>query len=88
MQNSWNWITVPKLPAAAIRFLKTISFLTKIKTLSPNKTATSPKTTSVLAKAHVPTAGFAPSDMNKLQAGMEVEHERFWIWKSHQPGRQ
>ena len=39
------------------------------------------KTTSMLAKAHVPTAGFAPTDTSKLQAGMEVEHERFGFGK-------
>jgi DNA helicase-2/ATP-dependent DNA helicase PcrA len=40
-----------------------------------------PKTTSILAKAHVPTPGFAPSDTSRLQAGMEVEHERFGFGK-------
>jgi DNA helicase-2/ATP-dependent DNA helicase PcrA len=40
-----------------------------------------PKTTSILAKAHVPTPGFAPSDTTKLQTGMEVEHERFGFGK-------
>jgi DNA helicase-2/ATP-dependent DNA helicase PcrA len=40
-----------------------------------------PKTTSILAKAHVPTPGFAPSDTSKLQPGMEVEHERFGFGK-------
>ena len=39
------------------------------------------KTTSILAKAHVPTAGFAPSDTANLQVGMEVEHERFGFGK-------
>ncbi len=39
------------------------------------------KTTSILAKAHVPTAGFAPSDTSNLQVGMEVEHERFGFGK-------
>ncbi|HEY0896706.1 MAG TPA: UvrD-helicase domain-containing protein [Sphingobacteriaceae bacterium] len=39
------------------------------------------KTTSILPKAHVPTAGFAPSDTSKLQVGMEVEHERFGFGK-------
>ncbi len=47
----------------------------------PKLSASGPKTTSVLAKAHVPTAGFAPSDVNKLQVGMEVEHERFGFGK-------
>jgi DNA helicase-2/ATP-dependent DNA helicase PcrA len=39
------------------------------------------KTTSLLAKAHVPSAGFAPSDTSGLQVGMEVEHERFGFGK-------
>ena len=39
------------------------------------------KTTSILAKAHVPSAGFAPSDTSGLQVGMEVEHERFGYGK-------
>ena len=39
------------------------------------------KTTSILAKAHVPTAGFTPSDTANLQVGMEVEHERFGFGK-------
>ena len=39
------------------------------------------KTTSILTKAHVPSAGFAPSDTSDLQAGMEVEHERFGFGK-------
>ena len=39
------------------------------------------KTTSILAKAHTPSAGFAPSDTSKLQVGMEVEHERFGFGK-------
>ncbi|MBS7563694.1 UvrD-helicase domain-containing protein [Mucilaginibacter sp. Bleaf8] len=47
----------------------------------PKPPASKPKTTSLLAKAHVPTAGFAPSDTNKLQVGMEVEHERFGFGK-------
>ncbi|MBS1502128.1 MAG: exodeoxyribonuclease V subunit gamma [Bacteroidetes bacterium] len=48
----------------------------------PRPAAASPvKTTSILAKAHVPTPGFAPSDTSNLQAGMEVEHERFGFGK-------
>ncbi len=48
----------------------------------PRPAATTPvKTTSLLAKAHVPSAGFAPSDTTNLQAGMEVEHERFGFGK-------
>jgi len=39
------------------------------------------KTTSILPKAHKPTAGFAPSDTSNLQVGMEVEHERFGFGK-------
>lgn len=39
------------------------------------------KTTQLLAKAHVPTEGFAPSDTSNLQVGMEVEHERFGFGK-------
>jgi len=39
------------------------------------------KTTSILAKAHVPTPGFAPSNTANLQVGMEVEHERFGFGK-------
>ncbi|MGZ3873506.1 MAG: ATP-dependent helicase [Mucilaginibacter sp.] len=39
------------------------------------------KTTSILAKAHIPTEGFAPSDTSNLQVGMEVEHERFGFGK-------
>ncbi len=35
----------------------------------------------MLAKAHVPSAGFAPSDTTNLQVGMEVEHERFGFGK-------
>jgi DNA helicase II / ATP-dependent DNA helicase PcrA len=52
-------------------------------TFSKPKPAIAPKvkTTSILAKAHVPTAGFAPSDTSNLQVGMEVEHERFGFGK-------
>lgn len=39
------------------------------------------KTTQLLAKAHIPTEGFAPSDTSDLQVGMEVEHERFGFGK-------
>lgn len=48
---------------------------------SKPKTQAAPKTTSILAKAHVPTPGFAPSDTSNLQVGMEVEHERFGFGK-------
>lgn len=49
---------------------------------SKPKPATKPlKTTSLLAKAHVPSEGFAPSDTSNLQVGHEVEHERFGYGK-------
>jgi DNA helicase-2/ATP-dependent DNA helicase PcrA len=52
-------------------------------TYSKPKAATAPpvKTTSILAKAHVPSAGFKPSDTSALQVGMQVEHERFGFGK-------
>jgi len=50
-------------------------------TFSKPKPAATVKTTSILAKAHVPTPGFAPSDTSNLQVGMEVEHERFGFGK-------
>jgi DNA helicase-2/ATP-dependent DNA helicase PcrA len=52
-------------------------------TFSKPKAATAPpvKTTSILAKAHVPSAGFKVSDTSNLQVGMEVEHERFGFGK-------
>ena len=49
-------------------------------TFSKPKPATI-KTTSILAKAHVPSPGFKPSDTTNLQVGMEVEHERFGFGK-------
>ncbi|MGY3212757.1 ATP-dependent helicase [Mucilaginibacter sp. HD30] len=39
------------------------------------------KTTSILAKAHVPSVNFKPSNTSNLQVGMEVEHERFGFGK-------
>ncbi len=39
------------------------------------------KTTAMLAKAHIPSPNFAPSDTSNLQVGMEVEHERFGFGK-------
>ena len=39
------------------------------------------KTTSLLAKAHIPSEGFAPSDTSKLAVGQDVEHERFGFGK-------
>lgn len=48
----------------------------------PKPAAAAPvKTTSILAKAHVPSANFKPSDTSNLQVGMEVEHERFGFGK-------
>ena len=40
-----------------------------------------PKTRTLLPKAHTPTPGFTPSDTSNLQVGMEVEHERFGFGK-------
>ncbi|WP_443939655.1 ATP-dependent helicase [Pedobacter sp. MW01-1-1] len=40
-----------------------------------------PKTTAILAKAHVPSSGFAPSQAHEFQNGMEVEHEKFGFGK-------
>lgn len=40
-----------------------------------------PKTTSMLPKAHVPTAGFTPNAANEFQNGMDVEHEKFGFGK-------
>jgi DNA helicase-2/ATP-dependent DNA helicase PcrA len=50
---------------------------------SKPKAATAPpvKTTSILAKAHVPSPDFKPSDTSNLQVGMQVEHERFGFGK-------
>lgn len=48
---------------------------------SKPKPGLQPKPTSILPKAHVPSPGFAPSDTSVLQAGMEVEHERFGFGK-------
>ena len=50
-------------------------------TFSRPKTIPLQKTTSILPKAHVPSADFAPSDTAGLQVGMEVEHERFGFGK-------
>src|SRR5690554_990206 len=50
-------------------------------TFSKPKPQVRPKTTSILPKAHIPSAGFAPSDTKSLQVGMEVEHERFGFGK-------
>jgi DNA helicase-2/ATP-dependent DNA helicase PcrA len=52
-------------------------------TYSKPKVASAPpvKTTSILAKAHVPSPGFKPSDTTNLQVGMQVEHERFGFGK-------
>lgn len=47
----------------------------------PKPIAAKVKTTSLLAKAHVPTEGFTPEDTSGLQVGHEVEHERFGFGK-------
>ncbi len=39
------------------------------------------KTTSILAKAHIPSKDFAPDDVSSLQVGQDVEHERFGFGK-------
>ncbi|MBC6111494.1 ATP-dependent helicase [Pedobacter fastidiosus] len=43
--------------------------------------AVRPKTTTLLAKAHIPTPGFTPSLPHEFQGGMEVEHEKFGFGK-------
>jgi len=48
---------------------------------SKPKPKVTPRTTTILPKAHQPTPGFAPSDTSNLQIGMEVEHERFGFGK-------
>ncbi|MEJ7780200.1 MAG: UvrD-helicase domain-containing protein [Daejeonella sp.] len=48
---------------------------------SKPKPSSAPKTTSILPKAHIPSADFAPSDTSGMQVGMEVEHERFGFGK-------
>lgn len=53
----------------------------KSDSFSKPKAASPIKTTSILAKAHVPSANFSPSDTSNLQIGMEVEHERFGFGK-------
>ncbi|MBC7615619.1 MAG: UvrD-helicase domain-containing protein [Pedobacter sp.] len=55
----------------------------KPKITSPTSAPTTirPKTTSILPKAHIPTAGFAPNASNEFQNGMEVEHEKFGFGK-------
>lgn len=40
-----------------------------------------PKTTSILPKAHVPSANFKANEVSEFQNGMEVEHERFGFGK-------
>jgi len=53
----------------------------KSDSFSKPKASTQVKTTSILAKAHIPSINFAPSDTSNLQIGMEVEHERFGFGK-------
>lgn len=40
-----------------------------------------PKTTTMLPKAHVPTPGFAPSELHEFKNGMDVEHLQFGFGK-------
>ena len=47
----------------------------------PKPAAQKVKTTSLLSKAHVPSAGFKPEDTSNLQVGEVVEHERFGFGK-------
>ena len=57
-------------------------FFSKPKPASTSSTPpVRPKTTSILPKAHVPTAGFTPSQPQEFQNGMDVEHEKFGFGK-------
>ena len=58
-------------------------FSSKPKITSPASSSTTirPKTTSILPKAHVPSAGFTPNASNEFQNGMDVEHEKFGFGK-------
>ncbi|PWS25976.1 ATP-dependent DNA helicase [Pedobacter yonginense] len=57
-------------------------FFSKPKPASTTSAAAArPKTTTLLAKAHVPTPGFTPSLPHEFQGGMEVEHEKFGFGK-------
>ncbi len=63
---------------------KTVSSLNKKSSqemFSRPKPNSQPRTTTLLPKAHVPSAGFSPSDTANLQVGMQVEHERFGFGK-------
>lgn len=53
----------------------------KSATTSSSSPSIRPKTTTILPKAHVPTAGFTPNAANEFQNGMEVEHEKFGFGK-------
>jgi len=58
---------------------------TQQRELTPKPTSSTtvirPKTTSILPKAHVPSAGFAPNAAHEFQNGMDVEHEKFGFGK-------
>lgn len=60
-------------------------FISKPKMTSANPPTSNPiirpKTTSILPKAHVPSAGFTPNAANEFQNGMDVEHEKFGFGK-------
>ena len=59
------------------RKVETGDTYSKPKAAQPNQV----KTTALLAKAHVPSEGFAPDNTTDLQVGQEVEHERFGYGK-------
>ncbi len=48
---------------------------------TPPSPTVRPKTTSLLAKAHIPTPGFKASLPHEFQGGMEIEHEKFGFGK-------
>jgi DNA helicase-2/ATP-dependent DNA helicase PcrA len=79
------------IPKPAKSSLGSNSFDTERKTWSQQRevtpkpthttTVVRPKTTSILPKAHIPTAGFAPDAAHEFQNGMDVEHEKFGFGK-------
>ncbi len=72
---------VPQKSSSGNSFDEERSSWQQRETYSKPKPASLPKTKSILPKAHVPSAGFVPSDTSNLQVGMEVEHERFGFGK-------
>jgi DNA helicase-2/ATP-dependent DNA helicase PcrA len=71
----------PKQKASTSSFDKERGSSKSQDTFSKPKPRIIPKTTTLLPKAHVPTAGFSPSNTSNLQVGMDVEHERFGFGK-------